>query len=172
MAQGRLVLLRNKFLFFGKSILPVLLVCGLLVWLDWVIKLWVQYKIAYGQQIGIFQGLSLVHWHNYGASFGLLADSNGWQRYFFIGVAWVASVGLLIWLFRLPAKARYTRWALGLILSGAIGNVIDRCLQGFVVDYILVHYGEWYWPAFNLADTAICVGVALLLWIQFTRKEE
>ena len=172
MVLGRVVPLRRQLYFFCRYELPALLVAGILVWLDWIIKLWIQYEIPYDGRIDLIPSLRLVHWHNYGASFGLLSDSAGWQRYFFIGVAVLAIVGLLFWFFRLSDKAYCTRWSISLILAGAMGNLIDRMTTGYVVDYILIYYGDWYWPAFNLADSAISIGVAGLVCMELFSKKE
>jgi len=101
--------------------------------------------------------------HNTGAAFSLLADGGGWQRWLFIVVASGISLFLLAWLWRLPLVARALPVSLMLILGGAVGNLIDRIRFGYVVDFIDLHYAGWHWPAFNLADSAIVIGVGLML---------
>lgn len=101
--------------------------------------------------------------HNTGAAFSFLADGGGWQRWLFIVAASAISVFLVIWLWRLPLVARALPVALMLLLGGAIGNLIDRVSLGYVVDFIDLHYGGRHWPAFNIADSAIVVGVILML---------
>jgi signal peptidase II len=105
----------------------------------------------------------LVLAHNQGAAFSLLADASGWQRYFFSGIALAALlfIGILI-----VRHANNRRFCLGLslIMGGALGNLVDRVLLGTVTDFIQWHVGHHYWPAFNLADSAITLGVAVLLW--------
>ena len=105
----------------------------------------------------------LVLAHNQGAAFSLLADASGWQRYFFSGIAVVALlfIGILI-----VRHANNRRFCLGLslIMGGALGNLVDRVLLGTVTDFVQWHVGQHYWPAFNLADSAITLGVAVLLW--------
>lgn len=113
--------------------------------------------------VDIFPGLSLVLRYNTGAAFSFLADASGWQRWFFIGLALLSGVIIYVWLGKLSAKDKWDGLGLSLILGGALGNVIDRLLNGYVVDFILLYYQQWHWPAFNIADTAICIGVALLL---------
>ena len=109
--------------------------------------------------------------YNEGAAFSMLGDASGWQRWLFITLASVVSVLLVIWLSRLKAGERATGWALTLILGGAVGNLVDRVFRdGRVVDFIYLHYERFHWPAFNLADTAICVGAAILVLTSF-RKE-
>ncbi len=108
--------------------------------------------------------LDLTRLHNRGAAWSFLNDASGWQRYFFVVLALAVSVGIVVWLVRL-GTARVTLLASGLslILGGAIGNVIDRVLRGYVVDFIHVHWHEHWFPAFNAADSAISVGAALLI---------
>lgn len=107
--------------------------------------------------------LNLTLAHNEGAAFSFLAGAAGWQRWFFAAVAGIISLVLLVWLWRLPVRARLLPMSLMLILGGAIGNLADRVRLGYVVDFIDVHYAGWHWPAFNLADSAIVIGVILLL---------
>jgi signal peptidase II len=107
--------------------------------------------------------LNMTLAHNYGAAFSFLSDAGGWQRWLFTGLASVVTLVLIVWLFRLPAKDRLTATALSLIIGGAVGNLIDRIMNGYVVDFIDVYYKSSHWPAFNVADSAISCGVALLL---------
>jgi len=107
--------------------------------------------------------LALRKAYNYGAAFSFLGDASGWQRWFFIILALVVIAVLIAWLNRLPAEDLRARVALVLILGGAAGNVIDRLVYGYVIDFIDVFYGSWHWPTFNIADSAISVGAALLL---------
>ena len=102
--------------------------------------------------------------HNYGAAFSFLSDAGGWQRWLFTGLASVVTLVLIVWLLRLPAGEKLTAAALGLIIGGAVGNLIDRVNNGYVVDFIDVYYSGWHWPAFNVADSAITGGVILLLF--------
>lgn len=111
----------------------------------------------------VFSWLNFMLAHNTGAAFSFLAGGSGWQRWFLSGVAVVIVAVLLVWLWRLPHRARLLPSALALVIGGAIGNLIDRLRFGYVVDFIDVHYAGWHWPAFNLADSAIVVGVILLL---------
>ena len=108
--------------------------------------------------------LDLTLLHNTGAAFSMLHDAGGWQKWLFIGLAVVVSIVILVWLRRLPEKGQGMLAAgLALILGGAIGNVVDRANHGYVVDFIHFHYDRWYFPAFNVADSAITVGAALLI---------
>lgn len=100
---------------------------------------------------------------NPGAAFSFLAGADGWQRWFFSAVAVAVSGYLVIWLRGLPATDRLQAIGLGLILGGAIGNLIDRLRLGEVIDFLDLHYAGWHWPAFNLADSGITIGVFLVL---------
>ena len=101
--------------------------------------------------------------HNTGAAFSFLHDAGGWQRWFFAIIAIVVSVVIVLWIKRLEQHEKWQAVALALILGGAIGNVIDRVWLGYVVDFIDVYYGSSHWPAFNIADSAISIGVALII---------
>jgi len=100
---------------------------------------------------------------NPGAAFSFLAQGSGWQRWFFTIVGLVACV-YIIWLLRKSQNDKLLCVALSLILGGALGNVLDRIMYGAVVDFIDLHYANWHWPAFNIADSAICIGAALIIW--------
>ena len=110
--------------------------------------------------------LPFLNWlllFNPGAAFSFLAQGSGWQRWFFTGLGLVASAYIL-WLLRKSLTDKMLCWALSLILGGALGNVLDRIMYGAVVDFIDLHYANWHWPAFNIADSAICIGAALIIW--------
>jgi len=107
--------------------------------------------------------LNLTLMYNEGAAFSFLADAGGWQRWFFACFAILMSVVLVVWLLRLGPREHLMAAALSLVVGGAVGNLIDRVLTGRVVDFIDLYVGDWHWPAFNVADSAITLGVALLL---------
>lgn len=117
----------------------------------------------------LYRSVPVTNWfnltlaHNTGAAFSFLASGGGWQRWLFICAASAISLFLLIWLWRLPLVARALPVALMLLLGGAVGNLIDRISLGYVVDFIDLHYAGRHWPAFNIADSAIVVGVILML---------
>jgi signal peptidase II len=122
------------------------------------------------QHFGEFENMTLLpvldvtRMHNVGAAFSFLASASGWQRWLFIGLAGVVSVGIIVWLLRLKERAHgLLACGLALVLGGALGNVIDRIRLGFVVDFIHFHWDRAYFPAFNVADSAITVGAACLL---------
>lgn len=111
--------------------------------------------------------LNLTLMYNEGAAFSFLANAGGWQRWFFAGFALVMTLALTLWLLRLDRGERATAAALSLIIGGAIGNLIDRVQTGRVVDFIDFYVANWHWPAFNVADSAITVGILLLLVTSF-----
>jgi len=134
-----------------------------LVVVDQVTKVLMLQWLLPGQVVPVTPFLNLVLVYNPGAAFSLLADAAGWQRAFFIGVAVVAIAWIVHMLRADPGRIRYCV-ALTLILGGAAGNLIDRLWLGAVVDFIDLHAAGWHWPAFNVADSAICCGAALLVW--------
>ena len=109
--------------------------------------------------------LEFTRLHNKGAAFSFLSDASGWQHYLFLALAALVSIGIIVWLSRLrSAGSALLAAGLALILGGALGNALDRLLRGYVVDFIHFHwFGRWYFPAFNVADTAITIGAGLLL---------
>jgi len=126
-------------------------------------KYWVDGCMALYQSIDLVPFFRLTYLRNQGAAFSLLAGAGGWQRWFFIGLALVASALICYWLARLDRHQRREAAAWALVLGGALGNLIDRIVHGYVIDFLDVYYGQWHWPAFNVADSAITVGVAMLL---------
>lgn len=128
---------------------------------DQVIKWLVQQSMVYGESIEITSFFNWVHVWNTGAAFSLFANAGGWQRYFFVGVAVVVSAFLI----KLIRDTRHRGEALAycLVLGGAVGNLIDRVFRGYVVDYLDFHWQFWHWPAFNLADIAIVIGMLMIL---------
>ena len=115
------------------------------------------------QAVPVFPGFNLTLVHNSGAAFSFLSEAGGWQRYFFIVLTLVISIVMLVWLTRLPAGRATLACALSLVIGGAAGNLWDRLQYGHVVDFIQVYYGQWSWPVFNVADSAITIGAALLI---------
>lgn len=136
----------------------------LVVALDQYTKVLAENSLEYGRPVEVFSWFNLTLQYNTGAAFSFLSDAGGWQRYFFSGVAVVISVVLLRWLFVMPREQRLLALALGLVLGGAIGNVWDRMTLGHVVDFISVHYEGSYFPAFNIADSAISLGAACMIF--------
>ena len=134
--------------------------------LDQISKAWILENFRHLERLSVTSFFNLVLVFNPGASFSFLADAGGWQKWFFVGLALMISLWLLS-LLRKHAQERLLPTALSLILGGALGNVIDRLRFGAVVDFLDFHLAGYHWPAFNVADSAITVGVALMLWHQF-----
>lgn len=146
-----------------------LLLAGLIVIGDQLSKFAILDSLQYGQRLALIPGwfdLTLVY--NTGAAFSFLASAGGWQRWFFVGIGIGATLFILWMLARHPGQ-RLFAFALSLIMGGAVGNVIDRLLHGKVVDFLLVYRDPWYWPAFNVADSAITVGAVFLIIDEFRR---
>ena len=148
----------NFYRWFGISTIIVVL--------DLYTKSLIQQAFAYGERLTINPFFELVRFHNEGAAFSFLADAGGWQKWFFTAVSVVAVV-VITYLIIKHATQKLFCWGLALVLGGAIGNLYDRITLGYVVDFLYFHINDLYWPAFNVADSAICVGVALLLWDSF-----
>jgi signal peptidase II len=130
---------------------------------DLATKAWVGRALAYGDVVEITPFFNLVLTHNTGAAFSFLAGAGGWQRWFFAIVA-IAISAVLVVMLRRAHRDRLVPLALALVLGGALGNLWDRLVLGHVVDFVQLHAGGYYWPAFNVADSAITVGVAMLVW--------
>jgi len=142
-----------------------------LVVLDQATKLWFDNALQYGERWHMLPFFDFTLVYNTGAAFSFLADGQGWQRWLFTGIALVATVVIVRMLWKHPAQ-RLLCAALACILSGALGNGIDRLLYGHVVDFLLFYWQDWYFPAFNVADVAIAVGAILLLLDEVRRWRE
>ncbi len=135
--------------------------------IDRVTKLMVSAELLYGERIPVSSFFDLVRWHNEGAAFSVLATAGGWQRWFFVVLGVGFATFILYELRRLPRHDHLMMWVYGLILGGALGNLVDRIWQGYVVDFLLFHYNEAYFPAFNVADSALTCGALLWIWRMF-----
>ena len=131
--------------------------------LDQVTKFAASTYLDYGRPVVLLPVFNLTLMHNTGAAFSFLSDAGGWQRWFFTGVSVLVSVLLVIWLSRLKREQWWLALALAMILGGAVGNLIDRMMYGYVVDFISVHYNNWFFPAFNIADSGITVGAGMMI---------
>ena len=140
---------------------------ALVIVVDQVTKRVIDSAMQLHQTIELIPYFQLTYMRNQGAAFSFLSGAGGWQRWFFIGLAIVASVFIFVWLRKLDPSRRREAVAWALVLGGALGNLIDRILYGYVIDFLDVYVGDWHWPAFNVADSAITVGVALLLLDSF-----
>jgi signal peptidase II len=132
--------------------------------LDQLTKQLAEARLTYAEALAVLPSFNLTLLYNRGAAFSFLSDAGGWQRWFFVVVSVLASAALLFWLRKLKPQQWLLAIALSLVLGGAIGNLIDRLWYGHVVDFIQLYYRDFYWPAFNIADSAITVGAVLLVW--------
>ncbi|XOJ89000.1 signal peptidase II [Methylophilaceae bacterium Uisw_097] len=146
--------------------LKLYLISSSIFLLDILTKNYIQNKIMYGDQVEITSFLSFVHFQNPGAAFSFLSEQGGWQRYFLIVISLLAVI-YIPWLINQYKKNMLIVIGLLLILGGAIGNLYDRISYGYVIDFIYFHIAEFYWPAFNVADSAISIGVLLFLYGSF-----
>lgn len=146
---------------------------ALVIVLDQASKHWFEHNLSLYEQIAVIPDLfSWTLAYNKGAAFSFLAEQGGWQRWFFALVAAAASAVIFIWMKRLKSHERWLGIALALVLGGALGNLYDRVVLGHVVDFILVHWQDrWFFPAFNIADSAITVGAGMLILDMLINKE-
>jgi signal peptidase II len=146
----------------SASLLPWLGIALVIIVFDQLTKSLILANFAYGDSVHVTPFFNVVRVHNTGAAFSFLAGASGWQRWFFVGLGAVAA-GFIVWMLRSHGGQKMFAWALALILGGALGNVIDRLLHGYVVDFIQVHWADRFFPSFNLADSAITLGAILLI---------
>lgn len=131
--------------------------------LDQLTKYWVQLSFFEGERVNLLPILDFTLVYNKGAAWSFLSDAGGWQRWLFTAISSVVSIVLVIWIHRLVAIQKILLIALTLILAGAVGNLIDRIILGKVVDFVLFYYNGHYFPAFNVADSAITLGAIMML---------
>ena len=148
-----------------------LLLSVLVIVLDQWTKSQITAHFFYREVLAVCPGVNLTLAHNSGAAFSFLAQAGGWQRWFFAAIACVVSLVLVVWLVRLPAEKVLLALGISLLLGGAVGNLYDRILLGYVIDFLDVYYGTYHWPAFNVADSAITAGAGLLLLDAFFIKD-
>ena len=148
-----------------------LIVSIVIIVLDQVTKFYAVQSLVLHESKYIYDGFNLTLMYNSGAAFSFLSDAGGWQRWFFIGISSFISIVIVIWMYNSLAKGRWLLFALAFILGGALGNLWDRLTLGYVVDFIEVYYKDLYWPAFNVADSAITIGaIMLVLDVLFTDR--
>ena len=145
-----------------------LALAAVLVLLDQITKLLILKGFQYGDSHYVNSFFNIVRAHNTGAAFSFLAYAGGWQRWFFVALA-LAAVGFIVYMLKRHGHQTVFALALTFILGGAVGNVIDRLIHGYVVDFLQVHYGGWFFPAFNLADSSITLGAILLICDELRR---
>jgi len=146
-------------------------ISALVVVLDQITKYIADRNLDLRVPVEVFLGLNMTLYYNKGAAFSFLSNAGGWQRWFLMAISFVISLVLVFWLRNVDKNRKSLAWGLALILGGAIGNLIDRTLNGYVIDFIDVYYDYWHWPAFNIADSAISIGAGLLILDMFTYKE-
>ena len=144
---------------------------ALVIVLDQLSKAWITNHFAYGERLTILSVFNLVLAHNTGAAFSMLNNAGGWQRWMFSAIA-IGASAWIVWLLRKHLQQKLFCLALALILGGALGNLIDRIAYGYVVDFLDFYWNTYHFPAFNLADSTITCGAALLLWDSFTEKKK
>jgi signal peptidase II len=143
-------------------------ISALVIALDLYTKHLIEAAFQFGEQLKITSFFDLVRYHNQGAAFGFLNDAGGWQKWFFTAISVIAAI-VITYLIRKHHTQKLFCFALALVLGGALGNLYDRVTLGYVVDFLDFHVNGMHWPAFNVADSAISVGVALLLLDSFKK---
>jgi signal peptidase II len=140
--------------------------------LDQLSKAWISSHLIYAEPVELTSFFNFTLLHNHGAAFSFLSDAGGWQRWFFTILAISVSAVLVVWIARAVVQNQREAFALSFILGGALGNLVDRITLGYVVDFIVVHYDDNFFPAFNLADSAITLGAFILIVDMFLTKEK
>lgn len=150
--------------------MPTLWLAILLIIFDQLTKAVANHYLVFGEPLAIIPHLNLTLVYNYGAAFSFLADMGGWQKWFFSFFGLLVSVGLMVWLAKMPRAWTVEVVAINFILSGAIGNVIDRMIEGRVTDFVDFYIGTWHYATFNVADIAISLGAGLFILSEFWLK--
>ena len=153
---------------FGASLWPWLGIAAVIILVDQFTKTLIVGAFQLGDSHTVTSFFNIVRAHNTGAAFSFLAGAGGWQRWFFIGLG-IAAALFIVWMLRSHGGQRLFGWALALILGGALGNVIDRFIHGYVVDFLQFHYAGRAFPSFNVADSAISIGAACLILDELLR---
>lgn len=136
---------------------------------DQVTKYWVASSFDYRETLSVLPFFNLTYVHNPGAAFSFLADQGGWQRWFFTAIASIASIVFIVWMAKTPKSQKLLSIAFSLMLSGALGNLIDRASFGYVIDFLDFHWAGYHFAAFNVADSMIFIGAALMILDSFTQ---
>jgi signal peptidase II len=162
--------LSKFFILFNNSGLRWLWLTLVFLVLDQITKHWVVGSFSLYESINILPIFSITYVHNLGAAFSFLADQGGWQRWFFTAIAAIACIVFVVWLAKMTKSQTLLSIAVALMLSGAMGNLIDRALFGYVIDFLDFHWSGNHFPAFNVADSMIFIGAALMILESFTTK--
>lgn len=152
----------------STSLLPWIGIAAIVILLDQFTKTLILGYFQFGDSRHVTDFFNIVRAHNTGAAFSFLHDAAGWQRWFFVGLGIVATI-FIVWMLKKHGHQKMFAWALSLIMGGALGNVIDRLMHGYVVDFLDFHWGANHFPAFNVADSAITLGAALLILDELLR---
>lgn len=140
-----------------------LLVAVVVILIDQLSKYAISQWLALGERWPLMPFVNLTLTHNQGAAFSFLSQDGGWQRWFLIGLAIIVSMIIIAYLLRVKAHHKLVAVSLALIVGGALGNVVDRVFNGYVIDFIDVYVGRWHWPVFNIADSCIVMGMILFI---------
>ncbi len=151
-----------------QGMLPWLILAIIIILADQFTKTLIVGYYKLGDSTPVTSFFNIVRAHNTGAAFSFLAGAGGWQRWFFTGIGAVATI-FILWMLRSHHAQKLFAFALACVLGGAIGNVIDRLVHGYVVDFLDFFYGTWHFPAFNIADSAITIGAACLILDEILR---
>lgn len=146
-------------------------ISALVVVLDQITKYIADHNLYLRVPVEVFPYLNMTLCYNKGAAFSFLSNAGGWQRWFLMTASAMISLALIYLLRNVDSRRKYLTWGLAMILGGAIGNLVDRSIYGYVIDFIDFYYQHWHWPAFNIADLAISIGAALLIVDIITYKE-
>jgi len=146
---------------------------GVIVIADQVTKYWVDSMFQLQERVSVLPFFDITLAYNQGAAFSFLADAGGWQRWLFAAIAIMASIAIVVWMLRLKPHEKGVAVALALIIGGALGNLIDRLIFGHVIDFLLFYWDVYYFPAFNVADSAISLGAVIIIFdvFQDVKKE-
>ena len=155
---------KSKYIWYSLALLIVVL--------DQLTKFWVQSEFEIYQRLNVLPVFDLTLVYNKGAAWSFLSNAGGWQRWLLTTISFVASIVLIIWIYKTPKVERMLIAALSFILGGAAGNLIDRATTGEVVDFLLFYYNDSYFPAFNLADSAITLGAFLMIVDMFMQNKK
>lgn len=155
----------------NKRNLAWLVLSAAIIILDQLSKHWIMTNLNYGQPWEILPVFNLTLSYNPGAAFNFLSAADGWQRWLFTAIAVLVSIYIIYWLMRVSENDYLSKISLSFVLGGAIGNLFDRLQHGYVIDFIQVHYQNWYFPDFNLADSAITVGACFIILTLLIRRK-